>query len=96
MWPSGSKSNADSVPRESSGSGSVAPDPAPPFIDPLGIPWTGQIILALDSHPVRSMKDLEKRLASHRPGEQAIVTVTTGPGIVTAETVIEREPRPVP
>jgi S1-C subfamily serine protease len=71
-----------------------ASDPAPPFIDPLGIPWTGHIILALDSHPVRSMKDRQKVLASHQPGEQAIVTVTIGPGIVTRETVVELEPRP--
>jgi hypothetical protein len=40
------------------------------------------------------MKDRQKVLASHQPGEQAIVTVTIGPGIVTRETVVELEPRP--
>jgi S1-C subfamily serine protease len=71
-----------------------ASDPAPPFIEQLGIPWTGHIILALDSHPVRNMGELKKLLARHQPGEQALVTVTVGPGIVTGETVVELEAQP--
>ena len=66
-----------------------AVDHAPPFIEQLGVPWTGHIILAVDSHPVRSMKELEKVLAAHRPGDQAVITVTVGPGILTGETVVE-------
>jgi S1-C subfamily serine protease len=73
-----------------------ASDPAPPFIEQLGIPWTGHIILALDSHPVHNMSELKKLLARHQPGEQAIITVTVGPGIVTGETVVELEATPAP
>ena len=64
-------------------------DPAPPFIEQLGVPWTGHIILAVDSHPVRNMKELQRVLARHRPGEQAVITVTVGPGILTGETIVE-------
>jgi S1-C subfamily serine protease len=66
-----------------------AGDPAPPFIEQLGVPWTGHIILAVDARPVRNMKELQRVLAQHRPGEQAVVTVTVGPGILTGETVVE-------
>jgi S1-C subfamily serine protease len=66
-----------------------AGDPPPPFIVQLGVPWTGHIILAVDSVPVRSMADLKKLLARHAPGEQALVTVTVGPGILTGETVVD-------
>jgi S1-C subfamily serine protease len=73
-----------------------AVDHAPPFIEQLGVPWTGHIILAVDSHPVRSMKELQKVLASHRPGDQAVITVTVGPGILTGETVVELGAPPTP
>jgi S1-C subfamily serine protease len=66
-----------------------AGDPPPPFIAQLGIPWTGHIILAVDSVPVRSMADLKKLLGRHAPGEQALITVTVGPGILTGETVVD-------
>jgi putative serine protease PepD len=69
-------------------------DPPPPFIRQLGIPWTGHIILALDSHPVRNMKELQHRLSRRRPGEQLLVTVTVGPGIVTGETVVRLDAPP--
>jgi S1-C subfamily serine protease len=71
-----------------------AEDAPPPFIEQLGIPWTGHIILAVDSRPVRSMDELKAILSRHQPGEQALVTVTVGPGIVTGETVIELEAAP--
>jgi putative serine protease PepD len=71
-----------------------AADAPPPFITQLGIPWTGHIILAVDSHPVRSMEHLSALLTRHRPGEQALITVTVGPGIVTGETVVELEAPP--
>ena len=71
-----------------------AADEPPPFISQLGIPWTGHIILAVDSHPVRSMEELEGVLTRHRPGEQALITVTVGPGIVTGETVVDLEAMP--
>jgi S1-C subfamily serine protease len=71
-----------------------AADAPPPFIEQLGIPWTGHIILAVDSRPVRSMEELKALLALHRPGEQALVTVTVGPGIVTGETVVQLEAPP--
>jgi S1-C subfamily serine protease len=66
-----------------------AADAPPPFIEQLGIPWTGHIILAIDSHPVHSMAELAKLLARHLPGEQALVTVTVGPGVVTGETIVD-------
>jgi S1-C subfamily serine protease len=71
-----------------------AADPPPPFILQLGIPWTGHIILAVDSVPVRSMADLQKLLARHAPGEQALITITVGPGILTGETVVDLLPPP--
>ena len=71
-----------------------AADAPPPFITQLGIPWTGHIILAVDSRPVRSMDELKALIARHRPGEQALITVTVGPGIVTGETVVELEAAP--
>jgi S1-C subfamily serine protease len=71
-----------------------AADPAPPFIEQLGIPWTGHIILAVDSRPVRSMAELQKLIARHRPGEQALITVTVGPGAVTGETIVDLESQP--
>jgi S1-C subfamily serine protease len=64
-------------------------DAPPPFIEQLGVPWTGHIILAVDSHPVRSMKELQKVLSTHRPGDQTVITVTVGPGILTGETVVQ-------
>jgi S1-C subfamily serine protease len=73
-----------------------AADPAPPFIEQLGVPWTGHIILAVDSHPVRNMKELQRVLAQHRPGEQALITVTVGPGILTGETIVELAAPPPP
>ncbi|MGD8860791.1 MAG: trypsin-like peptidase domain-containing protein [Myxococcales bacterium] len=71
-----------------------AADRPPRFIRQLGIPWTGHIILAIDSHPVRSMRELQAVLADHAPGDDAVVTVTVGPGIVTGETVVKLGPRP--
>ena len=68
--------------------------PAPPFIEQLGIPWTGHIILAVDSRPVHSMAELQKLIARHRPGEQALITVTVGPGAVTGETIVDLEAPP--
>jgi S1-C subfamily serine protease len=66
-----------------------AADAPPPFIQQLGIPWTGHIILAVDSRPVQTMQELKALVARHRPGDQALITVTVGPGIVTGETVVE-------
>ncbi len=71
-----------------------ARDRPPAFISQLGIPWTGHIILALDSHPVHNMADLQKLLARHQPGEQSLITVTVGPGVVTGETIVELEAPP--
>jgi S1-C subfamily serine protease len=71
-----------------------ARDRPPAFVEELGIPWTGHIILALDSHPVHNMADLQKLLARHQPGEQSLITVTVGPGVVTGETIIELEAPP--
>ena len=66
-----------------------AADAPPPFIEQLGIPWTGHIILAVDSRPVQSMQELKTLVSRHRPGDQALITVTVGPGIVTGETVVQ-------
>ena len=35
------------------------------------------------------MEELKALVARHRPGDQALITVTVGPGIVTGETVVE-------
>jgi S1-C subfamily serine protease len=71
-----------------------AADHPPPLVAQLGIPWTGHIILALDSHPVHSMADLEKLLARHQPGERSLITVTVGPGVATGETIVELQAPP--
>ena len=42
------------------------------------------------------MKELQRVLAQHRPGEQALITVTVGPGILTGETVVELAAPPPP
>lgn len=60
-------------------------DPAPGFVRRLQIPWTGHIILAVDGSPVRSMRELQRRLASHEPGDQVTLLVTVGPGVVSGE-----------
>lgn len=68
--------------------------PPPPFVRGLGVPWTGHIVLAVDSVPVRTMRQLQATLQRHRPGEEALVTVTVGPGIVRGETLVRLEASP--
>jgi len=71
-----------------------AADQPPPFIAQLGVPWTGHIILAVDSHPVRNMNELKNLLSRHQPGDEALITVTVGPGVLTGETVVRLEAAP--
>ena len=35
------------------------------------------------------MQELKTLVSRHRPGDQALITVTVGPGIVTGETVVQ-------
>ncbi len=71
-----------------------ASDPPPPGVLQLGVPWTGHIIVALDGRPVRSMRELTTMLSSFRPGQRTVLTVTVGPGRVSAQTVVTLSPRP--
>ena len=73
-----------------------AADPAPPFIEQLGIPWTGHIILAVDSRPVRAWPSCRSSSRDTGRGEQALITVTVGPGAVTGETIVDLEAPPAP
>ena len=54
----------------------------------LGIPWTGHIILAVDGRPVRSMRQLTSVLRRRRPGQEATLFVTVGPGVVSGEATV--------
>ena len=71
-----------------------AADPAPSFVDRLGIQWTGHIILAVDGRPVRSMEELQRLLTAKRPGQRATLTLTVGPGVVSGETVVQLQAPP--
>lgn len=66
-----------------------ATDPPPPFVHQLGIQWTGHIILAVDGHAVATMEELSAALRRRRPGDQATIFVTVGPGVVSGEAVLQ-------
>ena len=62
--------------------GLVGAEQAPPAeIRRLGTPWTGHILLAIDDRPIRSMRELQALLAEHQPGDTAMATFTSGPGL---------------
>ena len=72
-----------------------ASDPAPGYVQQLGIPWTGHIILGVDGQPVRSMEDLTTLLMTRQPGQRAVLSVTVGPGVLNGETTVKlRAPPP--
>lgn len=64
-------------------------DPAPAVVQRLGIPWTGYVILAVDGARVTSPEEIDARLATRRPGDRVVLTITVGPGALNAETVLE-------
>ena len=71
-----------------------ASDTPPPGITQRGIPWTGHIIVAVDGHRVRSMRDLTSVIGHLRPGQRAVLTVTVGPGVLSGEAVVTLAERP--
>ncbi len=70
-------------------------DPPPAGVVSLGVPWSGHIIVAVDGRPVHGMTELSSLLAHFRPGQRTVLTVTVGPGIVSAQTVVTLAERPV-
>lgn len=70
-------------------------DPAPIAIRRMGVPWTGHIIVAVDGHPTRNLRELRARLAGRRPGDRAVLTVTVGPDVLSGEAVVTLGRRPV-
>ena len=66
-----------------------ASDPAPGYVQQLGIPWTGHIILGVDGQPVHSMEDLTTLLMTRQPGQRAVLSVTVGPGALNGETTVK-------
>ncbi|MCZ7687114.1 MAG: PDZ domain-containing protein [Sandaracinaceae bacterium] len=80
-------------PAESAGLAGVG-DPPPAGVLQLGVPWTGHIIVAVDGRPVQGMQDLQTLLAQLRPGQRTVLTVTVGPGVVSAQTVVTLSERP--
>jgi len=71
-----------------------ASDTPPPGITQRGIPWTGHIIVAVDGHRVRTMRDLTSVIGHLRPGQRAVLTVTVGPGVLSGEAVVTLAERP--
>jgi S1-C subfamily serine protease len=71
-----------------------ASDPPPQGVMQLGVPWTGHIIVAVDGRRVRTMRELTHVLGSFRPGQRTVLTVTVGPGLVSAQTVVTLTQRP--
>jgi putative serine protease PepD len=71
-----------------------ASDSPPPGITQRGIPWTGHIIVAVDGHRVRSMRDLTSVIGHLRPGQRAVLTVTVGPGALSGQAVVTLAERP--
>lgn len=80
-------------PAESAGLAGVS-DPPPAGVLQLGVPWTGHIIVAVDGRPVHTMQDLSSLLSHFRPGQRTVLTVTVGPGVVSAQTVVTLSERP--
>lgn len=80
-------------PAESAGLAGAG-DPPPAGVLQLGVPWTGHIIVAVDGRPVQGMQDLQTLLGQLRPGQRTVLTVTVGPGVVSAQTVVTLAERP--
>jgi len=71
-----------------------ASDPPPVAIRRMRVPWTGHIIVAVDGHPTRTMRELQARIAGRSPGDRAVLTVTVGPGAMSGQAVVTLAPRP--
>lgn len=73
-------------------------DPAPRFVQQMGLAWTGHIIIAVDGAPVTSLDELKERLDRHQPGESARLTLMIGPNAVRgeAEVPLQAPPRTLP
>ncbi|HJL19639.1 MAG TPA: trypsin-like peptidase domain-containing protein [Sandaracinaceae bacterium LLY-WYZ-13_1] len=63
-------------------------DSPPSAVRRLGIPWTGHIIVAVDGHPTRSMRELEHALSRHRPGHRAVLDLSIGPNVLRGRAVV--------
>ena len=70
-------------------------DRTPRVVAQHGVPWTGHIILAVDGHRIRTMRELHAHLGRRRAGETATLFVTVGPGALTGELSVQLS-RPPP
>ncbi|MGF1467251.1 MAG: S1C family serine protease [Sandaracinaceae bacterium] len=69
-------------------------DPPPARIRQLGVPWTGHIIVAIDGHATPSLVALQGLLRRRQPGDRAVLTVTVGPDVLSAQAVVTLAGRP--
>ena len=69
-------------------------DPAPLFVQQMGVSWTGHIIIAVDGAPVTTLDELKERLDRHRPGESARLTLSIGPNAVRGEAIVPLQAPP--
>jgi S1-C subfamily serine protease len=59
-----------------------------------GLPWTGDIILAVGEEPVRNTGQLKRVLANLKPGSKVLVSVTVGPGALRRSVRMTLSPPP--
>ncbi len=67
-------------------------DPAPAMITRMGVAWTGHIITAIDGHPIANVAAMHTYLAGRVPGDVVRLSVTVGPGVVSAERNVRLDP----
>lgn len=67
-------------------------EPAPAMITRMGVVWTGHIITAIDGHPVANVADMHTYLAARVPGDVVRLSVTVGPGVISAERNVRLDP----
>jgi S1-C subfamily serine protease len=60
-------------------------EPAPAMITRMRVVWTGHIITAIDGHPIANVAELHAYLAARVPGDVVRLSVTVGPGVISAE-----------
>jgi len=58
---------------------------APAMITRMGVVWTGHIITAIDGNPVANVGEMHAYLAARVPGDVVRLSVTVGPGVISAE-----------
>ena len=71
-----------------------ATSPAPAVVRRQNLPWSGYVIVAVDGTDVGNLADLSRILEGRRPGEQAVVTVTIGPGALAGYATVTLEAPP--